>query len=226
MLRTVDDPPGLAIVLPGAARLTFAAPPLTEIVVSSDAFVFQSAAGETMGCLLDAHHLLVCGAVGVSALDDRLRSQAEGDRLLLGAADHFDPSLIDADMGAAWTDRCRWVLDQPILSGTAAPPPVLFRALSVMKGQVSPAGRPPSVIAGDHARPLAAQGYVAVGFGIPRHRLASPRTSNWRGEMIDAVFDGQREDGFIPHQLSPTYGASGPYAAHRCSHMASSSSMR
>ena len=207
VLRTVDDPPGLAIVLPGAARLTFTAPPLTEIVVSSDAFVFQSAAGETRGCLLDAHHLLVCGAVGVSALDDRLRSQAEGDRLLLGAADHFEPSLIDADMGAAWTDRCRWVLDQPILSSAAAPPPVLFRALSVMKGQVS---RPDGAIRHRWTTPdrwphkdmwLWDSVFHAIGWRHLDVELAR--------EMIDAVFDGQREDGFIPHQLSPTYGASG-----------------
>lgn len=208
VLRTAQAPDGLDIVFPARARVTFGVVRAADIVVSSDFFCFSTASGPVIGCLLDAHHLLISGPATLSAGDDAFRSLSQGDRLLLGTAAHFDAALIDADLAAVLAERCRWILGQPLLSEPLpAPAPVLFRALSVMKGQVSRAE------------------------GAIRHRWTTPdrwphkdmwlwdsvfHAIGWRHidpvlarEMIDAVFDGQREDGYISHQLSPVRGASG-----------------
>jgi putative isomerase len=207
VIRTTDDPASLEIVRPDKARILFPEPPETDIIVSSDFFSFHAADGRTRGCLLNAHHLLISGPPVVFEASDMIRSVSTAGRCLIGSASHFDPSLLDADFDAAFSKRSGWVLGQPLLhrfSGRRRA--TLFRALSVMKGQVCSAD------------------------GAIRHRWSTPdrwphkdmwlwdsvfHAIGWRhvdaglaAEMIDAVFDGQRADGFVPHQLSPTQGPS------------------
>jgi putative isomerase len=207
VLRTTADPAGLEIVRPARGLVTFAEAPTQPVIVSSDFFAFRSALGWTIGCLLDAHHLLIAGAAAASAMDGAVRAIARGDRCLVGTAEAFDVARIDADLDAVVAARSRWILGQSILGRSPGEiRPLIFKALSVMKGQVcSPEG--------------------AIG-----HRWTTPdrwphkdmwlwdsvfHAIGWRHvdpvlarEMIDAVFDGQRADGFIPHQLSPTRGPS------------------
>jgi hypothetical protein len=207
VIRTVEGPAGLEIVRPDTARILFSEPPETDIIVASDFFSFRSPNGRTSGCLLDAHHLLIFGPAALAGASAAFRSASKEGRYLIGSAARFDPSLLDADFSAAFAARSRWVLGQPLLSQFSGPRRrTLFRALSVMKGQISSAE------------------------GAIRHRWSTPdrwphkdmwlwdsvfHAIGWRhvdqglaAEMIDAVFDGQRADGFVSHQLSPIQGPS------------------
>ena len=207
VIRTTEDPAGLEIVRPDTARITFGEPPEREIIVSCDVFSFRTASGLVRGCLLDAHHLLIAGSAVLSGGDGTIRSVSQEDRCLIGSASHFDPALLDADFDAAFAARSRWILGQPLLSRFSGETRrTLFRALSVMKGQIS-----------------SAEGPI-------RHRWSTPdrwphkdmwlwdsvfHAIGWRhvdpalaAEMIDAVFDGQREDGFVSHQMTPVQGPS------------------
>jgi hypothetical protein len=207
VLRTTLDPAGLEIVRPATGHVIFAAEPTEPIIVSSDFFAFQSVLGWTMGCLLDAHHLLITGSVAVAAMDGAVKARVEGDRCLLGSEAAFDAALIDADLDAAFAARSRWILSQPILSRSPSEiGPLMFKALSVMKGQVC---SPEGTILHRWTTPdrwphkdmwLWDSVFHAIGW-----RHLDPALAR---EMIDAVFDGQRTDGFIPHQLSPSRGPS------------------
>jgi hypothetical protein len=207
VIRTTERPPSLEIVRPERAQIVFGAPPQTDIIVANDFFSFQSSAGRTSGCLLNAHHLLILGPPLRLEASGMIRSVSKGGRCLIGSASHFDPSLLDADFDACFSQRSRWILGQPLLrDSSGSSRVVMFRALSVMKGQMSSAE------------------------GAIRHRWSTPdrwphkdmwlwdsvfHAIGWRhvdpalaAEMIDAVFDGQRADGFVPHQLSPIQGPS------------------
>ena len=207
VIRTTENPSGLEVVRPDTARITFGEPPETDIIVASDFFSFGSASGRTSGCLLDAHHLLISGPALLFGGSGSIRSVSRPGRCLIGSASRFDPSLLDADFDAAFAARSRWILGQPLLDRFEGETQrTLFRALSVMKGQM-----------------CSAEGAI-------HHRWSTPdrwphkdmwlwdsvfHAIGWRhvdqalaAEMIDAVFDGQRADGFVPHQLSPIQGPS------------------
>ena len=207
VIRTTDNPAGLEVVRPDVAGIAFLEPPLADIIVANDFFTFQSAGGRISGCLLDAHHLLISGPAVLSGGSETIRNVGEDGRHLIGSAARFDPSLLDADFAAAFAARSAWLLKQPLLSRfSGATRRTLFRALAVMKGQISSAG------------------------GAIHHRWSTPdrwphkdmwlwdsvfHAIGWRhidpdlaAEMIDAVFDGQSADGFVPHQLSPIHGPS------------------
>ena len=207
VIRTTDNPAGLEVVRPDVASIAFLEPPLADIIVANDFFTFQSAGGRISGCLLDAHHLLISGPAVLSGGSETIRKVGEDGRYLIGSAARFDPSLLNADFGAAFAARSVWLLKQPLLSRfSGATRRTLFRALAVMKGQISSAD------------------------GAIHHRWSTPdrwphkdmwlwdsvfHAIGWRhidpdlaAEMIDAVFDGQSADGFVPHQLSPIHGPS------------------
>ena len=204
VIRTTADPPGLEIVYPGTGFIVFGRQPNTDIILSNDLFSFGRAAAQTTGgCLLDSHHLLISGSVAVSGTSDAIRYIFEDDRCLVGAASHFDPTLIGASMDAAWRLRSRWILDRPIPDRvSAATRRVLFRALAVMKGQLC---APEGAVHHPWTTPdrwphkdmwLWDSVFHAIGW-----RHIDPVLA--RG-ALDAVLDFQKADGFIPHQMSPT----------------------
>jgi putative isomerase len=207
VIRTTETPAALEIVHPGRALVTFGEPPATDIVVANDFFAFRSAKGRVRGCLLDAHHLLIEGPAALSGASDAVHVASSEGRCLVGSAARFEASLLHADFDAAFAARSRWVLDQPLLSRFSGERRrTLFRALAVMKGQI-----------------CSAEGAI-------HHRWSTPdrwphrdmwlwdsvfHAIGWRhvdaglaAEMIDAVFDGQRADGFVSHQLSVIHGPS------------------
>ncbi|HUC17585.1 MAG TPA: trehalase family glycosidase [Acetobacteraceae bacterium] len=204
IIRTVANHSGIEIVYPARSLVVFGRQPETEIIVSNDFFSFRDEAGQaTRGCLLDAHHLLISGPATTTDVSDTIRSLSEGDRCLIGAASHFDPALIRTDLEASWRQRSRWIHDQPILkrfSGSTRK--TLFRALSVMKGQLS---APEGAIHSPWTTPdrwphkdmwLWDSVFHAIGW-----RHIDPMLAR---AALDAVFEFQRPDGFIPHQMSPT----------------------
>jgi hypothetical protein len=202
--RTKSDPAGLEIVFPGSALVLFEAEPAGDVVFSNDFFAFRPAARQvTRGCLLDAHHLLIEGPAVVTDADEKLRHLSEGGRLLVGTAARFDPALIGASLDAAWRARSRWILGQPILARFSGPARrTVFRALSVMKGQLCAAE---GAVHHQWTTPdrwphkdmwLWDSVFHAIGW-----RHVDPRLAR---EALEAVLEFQKVDGFIPHQMSPT----------------------
>jgi putative isomerase len=202
-LRTTTQPAGLEIVGSAFGSIVFDHPPNGDVVFSNDFFSFPTAQGPVTGCLVDAHHLLISGPARVSGGDGSIRSVSKGGFVLVGAADKFNPLLIDTDLDTCLIARSRWLLDQkPFLDQVSGPTRnTLTRAFSIMKGQVySPEG-------------------------TIRHRWTTPdrwphrdmwmwdsifHAIGWRHvdpalarDILDAVFDKQQANGMIPHQMWP-----------------------
>ncbi|GAB0112756.1 amylo-alpha-1,6-glucosidase [Acidisoma sp. C75] len=206
VLRTETAPAAIRVVYPAEAWLTLAGT-VTEACVSCDLVLARMEGGGLLrGAMLDAHHLLLEGPVALAAapgLDERLAVRMAGERLLIGAAPHFQPALIEADLDAALAARAGWLLGQPLAHRfTGVRRHAVFRALSIMKGQVS---APEAAIPLRWTTPdrwphkdmwLWDSMFHAIGW-----RHLDPRLAQ---EMIEAVFAGQKPDGFVPHQMSPT----------------------
>ena len=204
ILRTETAPAGLAVVFPGIARLTFAATP-AQATVANDFFI----AGENLtGVLADPYHLLIEGDVTVTEVSSDLRVERAGGRVLIGTAAHFDAALLHSDIFAHLAGRSVWILQQPLLtSASGIRKAILFRALAVMKGQVSGAEgalRHPWTTP-DRFPHKDMWLWDSVFHAIGWRHLDVPLARS----MIEAVFDNQHDDGFVPHQASPTRPASG-----------------
>lgn len=207
VLRTETAPDGIAVVYPAAARLRITAP-VEAAVVSSDFFSARTGQGVLRGVLLDAHHLLLEGPVDVLTIEAGLTVTREGDRLLIGPSDKFRAALVAADADAAMAARSAWILAQPLLARMAGRRRhTVFRALSVMKGQVSSAEAaiPLRWTTPDRWPHKDMWLWDSVFHAIGWRHLDLPLAR----EMIDAVFAGQKPDGFVPHQMSPTRRPSG-----------------
>jgi hypothetical protein len=204
ILRTMTEPAGLAVVFPGNARIIFARTP-AEAVVANDFFIAE---GLGVGVLADPYHLLIDGEAKVEHASEDLRVASGEGRTLIGTAARFDASLLGSDPQAHLARRAEWVFKQRMLSAaTGERQKILFRALTVMKGQVS---GPEAALSHPWTTPdrfphkdmwLWDSVFHAIGW---RH-LDLPLARS----MIEAVFDGQRADGFVPHQMSPTRRPSG-----------------
>lgn len=203
ILRTETDPARLRIVYPAEGQVLLQASVL-EACVSSDFLLARMADGGRLGgVMLDAHHFLLEGPVSVGALDARLAAHAEGGRLLIGTAAQFRPDLITADLDAAMAERASWLLSQPLahrFEGVRRHS--VFRALSIMKGQLSSAEAaiPLRWTTPDRWPHKDMWLWDSVFHAIGWRHLDLPLAR----EMIEAVFAGQTPDGFVPHQMSPT----------------------
>lgn len=204
ILRTTSEPAGLAVVFPGDALLRFAEAPAAS-VVSNDFFITSNG---VMGVLPDPYHLLIAADVQVVRASADLRVERGPGRVLIGTASHFDGRWLQADSEEHLAKRAEWILRQPLLAAAKeARRAVIFRALSVMKGQVSgPEGALHHAWTTPDRFPhkdmwLWDSVFHAIGW---RH-LDLPLAR----AMIEAVFDNQRPDGFVPHQASPTRPPSG-----------------
>ena len=198
--RTSLDLAGLEIRLPERARLVFPNP--VSVNLAGDHFTWTLPAGNVRGVFLDAFHLLIEGPCVVERLDEGLSKVERGGKLLVGATPRFDADLISSEMEQAISARSRWLAEKscpPHLSPSAQR--TLAKVLCVMKTQVcTPEGR----IAHRWTTPdrwphrrmwLWDSVFHAVGW---RHLdVALAR------DMISAVFDAQRADGFIPHMMDP-----------------------
>ncbi|WP_263411455.1 amylo-alpha-1,6-glucosidase [Terriglobus tenax] len=200
--RSTDEPAGLILVHPARTEITFGKCVPGEVQLTNDTFILRTDKGSVKGAFVDAFHLLIEGPYTIKTLPPLLDRASDGSRTLIGARSHFDPSLLHLDMSQLLKQRQQWLREQAI--PTSLPlkrKQTLYKALSVMKGQVnSPEG-------------------------LIRHRWTTPdrwphrdmwlwdsvfHALGWRHidqsvaqDAISAVFDGQRPDGCIPHQLSP-----------------------
>ena len=205
--RSTDDPVGVRVELPGKAVVDCGERLTGEIQITNDMFQVTTEIGTIRGAFVDAYHLLIEGPCRISDVGEALRFETGEGHTLLGVRTHFDPKLLEVDIQSALAKRQRWIIAQRIPSGLSQRRRLtLLKALSVMKGQVnSPEG-------------------------IIRHRWTTPdrwphrdlwlwdsvfHAMGWRHvdaqvarDALESVFDGQRSDGFIPHQLSPTKSSS------------------
>jgi putative isomerase len=200
--RTIASPAGIELRDPGIVQLTFHQSPMGDVLFATDHFRFRTSSGEVIGAVLDAHHLLIGAPCTVTREDAAIQVLQASGRTLVGSRAKFNPALIEADIAQAFEQRSQWLARQQMPKNV--PPETertLFRALSIMKGQVyAPEGK----IARRWTTPdrwphkdmwLWDSAFHALGW-----RHFDPVLAK---EMIDAVFDIQQPDGFIAHRLSP-----------------------
>ena len=200
--RTTVSPAGVEIMDPGSCKITFVSAPTEGIHFGADHFRFESAAGPVLGAMLDAHHLLISGECGIISQGEIIEVLQGSGRTLVGTKAKFDPQLLHADLDDAFAQRNRWLQKQDLPEElSAATGYALTRALTMMKSQVySPEGAVRHRWTTPDRWPhkdmwLWDSAFHAIGW-----RHLDPAFAR---EMINAVFDIQQPDGFIPHRLSP-----------------------
>lgn len=200
--RSTMQPVGLKIVHPGKVDVRCGERITGPVQITSDTFLVTTEAGIVRGAMLDAHHLLVEGDCVFGELPETLQAARSGKHTLLGVRRHFREELLNTDLSQAIAERQRWLLQQRLPARLdSRRRRTLRKAVSVMKGQVNSAE------------------------GLIQHRWTTPdrwphrdlwlwdsvfHAMGWRHldkqvarDALEAVFDGQRPDGCIPHQLSP-----------------------
>ncbi len=198
-LRTRFDAVGFDVKLPGEARISLHQTPSAESLLAGDWFVLSH---DTCGAFLDAYHVLIDGSCECECRSDRVTQISAGSRTLVGAAGHFDPDLLNADLTRALAARQRWLDTQRVPSGLGElRTRCLYKALSQMKTMVYSAEPPLGRLWSTpdrwphRAMWLWDSAFHAIGF---RHvDVALART------ILRAVFDGQRSDGYVPHRVGP-----------------------
>ncbi|GAB0119157.1 amylo-alpha-1,6-glucosidase [Acidisoma sp. 7E03] len=198
--RTETD--GIAVVFPASGRLRLTTA-VRRAAVSCDCLLAETDAGLLRGAMLDAHHLLLEGPVEAGALDAGLAVKRTGNRLLIGTTAAFRPEYLGAELDAVIAARSAWVLGQPLLARqTGLRRHTVFRALSVMKGQVcsAEAALPLRWTTPDRWPHKDMWLWDSVFHAIGWRHLDQPLAR----DMIEAVLAGQKTSGFVPHQMSPT----------------------
>jgi len=201
--RTAFDGVGINVKLPGTCGLVFAEDPPGQVLLASDFFELETSVGRVRGAFLDAHHLLIEGPCEVTQCSQEIATVQRENRTLVGSAARFDSGMIAANLEAAIADRRRWLESLEFPAGVSAVERrTLCKAFSQMKTQVyTPEGmirhRWTTPDRWPHRRMwLWDSAFHAIGWRHLDVELAR--------EMISAVLDAQREDGFVPHAISPT----------------------
>jgi putative isomerase len=200
--RSMDGPVGVEVVLPAEAMVHCGERVTGPVQITSDTFLLTTETGTVRGAFVDAQHILIDGPCRVTDVASALNSVTRDGRTLVGVRTHFNPELLRLEVGDTMAKRQRWLLAQRIPSRLPSRRRhTLRKALSVMKGQVNSSE------------------------GTIQHRWTTPdrwphrdlwlwdsvfHALGWRHvdiqmarDAVAAVFDGQRPDGCIPHQLSP-----------------------
>ncbi len=200
--RSAFDKPALEIKVPGACRIEFKADSEGSFTLASDWMEIRGKTASVTCVMIDAFHLLIKGPVRFGETGNGISVLSQDNRHLIGSASRFNPEWIYADMDAVLAERKTWLDQQPLpktLNPDSTQP--LAKALSIMKSQVCSAE------------------------GIINHTWSTPdrwphrnmwlwdsvfHAAGWRHidvdlsrEMINAVLDTQRQDGFIAHMMTP-----------------------
>lgn len=199
--RSRFDTVAIDVLTPAKCSLTFSLGIETENTVAGDWF---EVGGTIRGVFLDAWHLLVEGPCHVTCGADGVRILQSGGRTLVGTASHFDKANIEADLQKALAARRVWTTSLPPPVATRERTPATYaKAIAQMKTQVcSPEGAIQNRWTTPDRWPhrdmwLWDSAFHAIGL---RHLDASLAR-----DAITAVLNCQGDDGFIPHQMSPTW---------------------
>jgi hypothetical protein len=169
----------------------------------------------TQAVLIDAHHLLIAGPCQIAAPDSgippslRVAVSNAGNgtlpRTLIGVAGRWNPALIDTDTEAAKAARLHWLAAQTLPARIARYPASTAawrKALCMFKSQIcSPEGRFRHRWTTPDRWPHRALWLWDSAFHAIGWRHLDPALAR---EILQAVFDTQRPDGFIPHMATPT----------------------
>ncbi|MEX2606113.1 MAG: trehalase family glycosidase [Kiritimatiellia bacterium] len=204
--RTVVEPDGIEIRDPGVLRIRFTHPPESGIRFGGDFFSFDTAHGVTRGCLVDAHHLLIEGACIFDDPGPELTVRTRSGRLLAGATVRFDESHLGSDLDDLMARRSQWLLARDIPGDVSARTRrTLARVFAQMKHQVySPEGNFSRRWTTPDRWPHKDMWLWDTAFHAVGWRHLDPELA---AEMIDTLFELQRDDGFLTYRGTPR----GPY---------------
>lgn len=198
--RTFAGGFGFDVKLPAETRISFKAP--ESCVLAGDFFLLRSSAGSVKGAFADAFNLIVEGECEIGALPDGLEAKREGKRLIIASKGKLDARLFKASLDAIIEKRSEWLEARKAPSTMRPESAKAFcKALSQLKTQVySPEGRIHSRWTTPDRWPHRKMWLWDSAFHAIGLRHIDPLLAK---EALEAVFDVQREDGFIPHMASP-----------------------
>ena len=201
--RTLDNPPGIEIVFPERAALSFGTQLIGDVQLCCDSFQITTDRGTIRAAFVDSFHILCDGPITLSELPPDLQTASKGSLLLIGTKSRFEPRVLQSDLTKLIEVRQRWSKRQkPRTPLSPDRQRTLSKALSVMKGQVcSPQGLLHHRWTTPDRWPhrdlwLWDSAFHAIGW-----RHVDPLLAR---EMLGAVFDTQQPDGRIPHQANPS----------------------
>ncbi len=199
LLRSVGKSAALEVKLPqaGGAVVFDSAPPLRS-ELGGDYFVIETARGVTRGAFIDAHHILIEGFCTVLGLSSQVQAYRSGNHTLLGVKSCFKTELADFDFETTFQARRKWLEN---LALPADCHPTLYKACSQLKTQLCSAEglmkrRWTTPDRWPHQK-MWLWDSVFHAMGLRHIDLAAAK------ETLEAVFDAQQPDGFIPHMSSP-----------------------
>ncbi len=205
--RTISDTnAGIEITSPEKATIAFSDPVTGTVIFGGDFFSVETKSGTVRGAVLDAHHILIEGKVEVNIQSDEIRCIHKNQSLLIGTTYGFQSELISADLDEAMLSRSQWLRNRELPIGIPETRKrSLIRAMSIMKSQVwSPEGQIKHRWTTPDRWPHKDMWLWDTAFHAIGWRHVDPQLAM---DMIDAMFDLQREDGFLTYRGTP----SGPY---------------
>ena len=201
LVGRLSGPGRLALCLPYSADVKFLEK-VGPIEWGGDYFVARDSGDPLAAVFVDAHHLLIRGRCLVDAPAGLVVSKRE-NLTLIAVESFYEPSAISADLDGLIESRRAWFdgLEIPQTDDDSCAA-TLRKAVMMTRTQImSPEGQISRRWSTPDRWPhrqmwLWDSVFHAIGW---RH-FALPLAC----EVLEAVFDAQREDGFIPHMISPT----------------------
>ncbi|HRR28035.1 MAG TPA: trehalase family glycosidase [Victivallales bacterium] len=205
VVKTSEKKFALDIVLPEKCFIEFPShnnDNNVSYLIAGDFFELKHSSGKYLGAFIDSDHLLLIGTPIFIKNSDKIKVLQNAEKTLIGSADNFNKNLIEQNIEDLIKKRSKFLRDIKLperISHIRAR--TLAKALSLMKTQVySPQGK----IACRWTTPdrwphrnmwLWDSVFHAIGWRHFDLKMAR--------ESIEAVLHMQREDGFIPHMMSP-----------------------
>ncbi|HPY90758.1 MAG TPA: hypothetical protein PLT23_08525 [Lentisphaeria bacterium] len=202
VLRTADDY-AVEVKIPGRATLRYQGPAPSKVELTGD-FAILTAPGKISRLVLaDTHNLVIEGDFVVTEHDDNLVTAVQGARTVLAPAGKLDDALLTAELEPILQQRARFLnsvtLPDRLPDDLHA---ACIKALSQFKTQIyTPEGMIRSTWSTPDRWPhknMWLWDSVFHAIGIRRLDIKLARS------LVEAVFDAQREDGYIPHMATPT----------------------
>lgn len=193
---------GLEIMVPAYCELLFCDSLPKKTQISSNCFELEFATQKNRGLFLDAYHLLIEGPCKPSNTTDKLAIITEGNKTLIAVRSYLDADKINCCVDEEIARHKNWPAAGKLPSNLSSPcQKTLKKAFSQMKGQVC---SPEGVFKHRWTTPdrwphrglwLWDSVFHAVGFRHLDIGLAR--------DILMAVLDTQREDGFVPICATP-----------------------
>ncbi len=204
VLRTVEGVSIIEVKLPASGAIFIDGAPPEKCWLAGDNFHLETSNGVTRGVLPDAYHILVEGSCKAVGLSDDLQVLSRSGKTLLGVRGKFDMKWLDADCGTLIAERRKWLDNLSLPTGiTAETRTALRAACSQVKTQVySPEDKIKSLWTTPDRWPHRHMWLWDTTFHIAGLRRLEPEVA-W--DALEAVFNAQFDDGFIPMTISPIH---------------------